>query len=255
MKKLILIALLSCALALTLNAQVSVEVINGASFDRGAPVAPGSYAQVWGAYDGFPTENAAATPLPTELGGVSVTIDGVAAPLYAVTPQVCAFVVPQAVTAGRHTINVMQSGATVGSGSIDISAVAPGIFFNNQVVPGENAGGVRRAEDAEFALPATPASRGGTIVIALTGQGATVDNPVADGSAPDGAGSTTTIEPEVYISSLKAQVTFSGLMPLFPGVWQINAVVPNENFVRGMVPLVVTYNGRASDSVVFWVAE
>jgi uncharacterized protein (TIGR03437 family) len=255
MKQFFLVTLFSAALALTANAQVSVEVINGAGFDRGAPVAPASYAQVWGAYDGFPTESATSRPLPTTLAGVEVVVGGTPAPLYAVTPQVVAFILPQSATAGRHPIQVMRGGAVVGSGNIDISAVAPGTFFNNTAIPGEDAGGVRRAADSEFALPQTPATRGGAIIIALTGQGSMVDNLPADGTAPEGAGSTTQMTPQVYISGVQAEVSFSGLMPFFPGVWQINAVVPNESFISGRVPLVVTYNGRASNSVVFWVAE
>ena len=58
-------------------------VVNGASFAQGQPVAPGSIVSVFGASIAANTPDAAvALPLPTLLGGATVTVGGVAAPLY-----------------------------------------------------------------------------------------------------------------------------------------------------------------------------
>ena len=256
MKKLMSIALLSCALALTLHAQVPITVVNGGSFQANAPLAPGSYAQVWGDFAGFPTADGdlAQLPLATALENVEVQVNGVASPLYAVRNVVCAFTVPQAATAGQHTIQVLQNGQVIGEGVINIVDAFPGIFFA-RLADGTDVGGVKRTTDYADALEATPASRGGAIAIALTGQGTDVANPVGDGDAPAGAESTTNVQPRVFIAGVEAQVIFSGLYPFFPGLWQINAVIPDEAFISGPVPLVVTMNGIPSNQVIFWVAE
>ncbi len=239
------------ALTLSLHAQVPVTVVNGASFQPGFPIAPGSYAQVFGNFAGFPRASADLTgPLPTSLGGVQVFVQGVAAPLYATSEQVVAFVVPQAAQVGRREIQVTRDGRVVGQGRFDVFAEAPGIFFG--IVDGLNAGGVRRARDNAYALSATPAQRGGVITIALTGAGTGLSRSIPDGQAPTELVETVE-KPEVYISVDRAEVLFSGLMPLFPGLWQINARVPDKPYIAGPVPLFVRYRGMTSNPVIFWV--
>ena len=250
------IAFLLAAFAAAGYAQVPITVVNGAGFQTGAPVAPGSYAQVWGDYQGFPTENAnlGQLPLPTSLGSVEVRVDGMAAPLYAVTPIVCAFNVPSPVAKGRHQIQVLHAGQVVGQGNIDVVDAFPGIFYSP--INGIDVGGIRRATDSAYALSGTPAHRGGYIVIALTGQGPNVNQPVADGQAPAGPESTTQVTPRVFIAGVETEApSYSGLMPVYPGLWQINVRIPDKPFIKGMVPLFVTYGDLASNTVAFWVEE
>jgi len=255
MRRLITLSiLLSCIVAHTAYAQVPVTVVNGAGFQSNFPVAPGCYAQVWGDFGDIQTQNAdmSQLPLPTTLAGVQVLVDGTAAPLYAVSSQVCAFIVPQQTLFGRRAIQVTRSGQLIAQGAIDVIAEAPGVFFR-LLDDGTPAGGVRN-QNADFALETTPARRGEAIVIALTGQGTDLSAPVEDGQAPAGL-ITTNQQPKVFISGVEAQVEFSGLMPLFPAVWQINARVPDRPFISGPAPLFVTFGGVASNAVVFWVGE
>jgi uncharacterized protein (TIGR03437 family) len=77
---------------------------------------------------------------------------------------------------------------------------------------------------------------------------------VPDGDVPSGLVRTQET-PEVFISVDKAEVIFSGLSPQFPGLWQINARVPDKPYIRGQVPVYVTINGVSSNVVSFWVAE
>jgi uncharacterized protein (TIGR03437 family) len=58
----------------------------------------------------------------------------------------------------------------------------------------------------------------------------------------------------VFISVDEAEVTFSGLSPQFPGLWQVNAAVPDRPYISGQVPVVVTIDGVPSNQVSFWVA-
>jgi len=263
MKQLGLIALLMCGIALTLNAQVPVTVVSGASFKQLEPVAPGAYAQAFGNYQGFPTAQAGVDqlPLPTEIQGIQLTIEGAtsAANLYAVRPDVVAFIVPQELAPGQHTLRVLNGGQVIGEGTISVAGVFPGIFWNTGDPAGDGnktqVGGIRRSSDNSYVTPDTPAARGEVIVIPLTGQGNNVNNPVANGDAPTDASSTTTTLPRVFVSGVEATVQFSGLMPGWPGLWQVNAYVPDEAFIKGAVPLIVTFNGAPANEVIFYVAE
>lgn len=242
---------LGCGCAASLSGQVPVTVVNGASFQAAFPVAPGSYVQVFGGFTGFPRAAAdLSRPLPTTLEQVQVLVEGVPAPLYAISEQAVAFIVPQATRVGRREIRVTRAGQVVGQGRFDVISEAPGVFFG--IVDGFNAGGIRTQRN-DFALANTPARRGEVITIALTGAGVSLTKAIPDGQAP-----TELIEtlekPEVYVSVDQAEVLFSGLMPLFPGLWQINARVPDKPYISGRVPLFVRYRGVTSNAVVFWVA-
>ena len=59
--------------------------------------------------------------------------------------------------------------------------------------------------------------------------------------------------PEVYVSVAPATVQFAGLSPQFPGVWQVNAVVPDRPYVTGEVPLVILSSGVESNTSTVWV--
>lgn len=252
-----LAASLLCVLGFPVDAQ-TVEVVNAASFQRWIPVAPGSYVHVVGVLTQSVTDGAAEPPVPAALNNVQVLFDGIPGPIYALVndqydpADLVACVVPQGVQPGRRPVRVMLGGEVIGEGIVDVVPAMPGIFW----VPRHETqtGGVRRGEDNAYVEPATPATRGGVIVIALTGQGTEVNNPVPDGFAPDGGESTTKKLPRVFVAGVEAEVQFSGLMPVFPGLWQINAVVPDKPFIKGLVPLLVTYEGLAANQVAMWVA-
>ena len=64
------------------------STVNAASY--GAPqlpsIAPGSIATIFGSNLATDTVAATSTPLPNQLGGTTVTVDGVRAPLFYVSP-------------------------------------------------------------------------------------------------------------------------------------------------------------------------
>jgi uncharacterized protein (TIGR03437 family) len=243
--------LVAGACAAALSPAAPLAVVNGASFQTGFPVAPGSYAQVWGDFGNVPQVSAdlARLPLPVSLADVEVLVEAMPAPLYAVSSQVIAFLVPQSTAAGRRTIQVRRAGQVIGEGFFHVLPEAPGIFF--AVIGGLHAGGVRNQRGA-FALADAPARRGEVITVALTGAGTALTQAVGDGRAPEGIVETVD-KPEVYAGVDACEVLFSGLMPLFPGLWQINVRVPDKPYLRGPVPLFVRYRGMTSNAVVFWV--
>ena len=83
------------------------------------------------------------------------------------------------------------------------------------------------------------------VTIWLTGQGK-VDNPPPDGTAPGGTIPTHSL-PTVFIGGVSAQVLFSGLSPQYPGLWQIDAVVPSTTLPAINTSVVVMLDGYQSN--------
>jgi uncharacterized protein (TIGR03437 family) len=71
-----------------------------------------------------------------------------------------------------------------------------------------------------------PAKPGDLVIVYATGLGA-VDVPIADGQASTDQTRNTLIKPTVMVGGLAANVLFSGLTPQYPGVNQLNVIVPN----------------------------
>lgn len=231
----------------------SPATINGARFELRFPVSPGAYAQTYGSFAGVPETFAQSVPLPAELGGTQVFIDGRPAGLYAVSSTVVSYVVPFQTPAGRVAGRVVRDGQELGTFQVDVLPVSPGIF--HVLEDPLKQGGILN-QDSVYAIQNAPARRGQVIQIFATGQGAALSGSVADGAVPPaGTLINTTTAPDVHISVDKAQVIFSGLSPQFPGLWQINAVVPDKDYIRGQVPVFVSLDGVSSNVVSFWVAE
>ncbi|MFN0119068.1 MAG: Ig-like domain repeat protein [Blastocatellia bacterium] len=106
--------------------------VSAANFD-GARISPGQILAIFGLRLSDVTEAATATPLPTTLGNVSVTIKdsaGVSRPaamLY-VSPGQVNVVMPEASADGRAVISFMTNGRERSAGEITVFQVAPGLF-------------------------------------------------------------------------------------------------------------------------------
>ncbi len=80
--------------------------------------------------------------------------------------------------------------------------------------------------------------------------------PADDGAAaPQDRLIETTTQPRAYVSTIEAQVQFSGLAPGLVNAWQINVFVPDTSFISGQVPVLVDMGGFKSNLVSIWVAE
>jgi uncharacterized protein (TIGR03437 family) len=93
-----------------------------------------------------------------------------------------------------------------------------------------------------------PARRGHTIQVFLNGLGP-VDRQLASGEpAPAGTLVRTFSNPTITIGGVPATVQFSGLAPGFPGLNQIDVVVP-PNAPTGVQQLVVANGGVSAPAV------
>jgi len=244
MSKLVLVFCL-----MTAGLQAQVAVVNSASFAPGQPVTTGSWAAAFGSFSGVITTAAATMPLPNTLAGVKVTIEGVDAPLSDVRQSQITFLVPGSITAGVHPI-VVTTPAGNTTGTIRVISSAPGLFVKDSANPPRaaavNADGTENSSSS-------PARRGDAISLYGTGPGAFLQ-PFVDGAAPGRSPLVNTKStPQVFIDGIEAKVSFSGLSPEFPGVWQINVTIPSDGFVAGKVPVRVFMDGVDSNEVGIFV--
>lgn len=215
-------------------------IVNSASFT--GPAAPGALVSIFGENLARGVQPAAAAPLPTSLGGATVFINGLPAPmLYASSGQIN-FQLPL-IGPGAASMSVERDGVSSDPIGFEVAPSVPGIFawVENQ--------GVIQNEDYTLNDPGNPARRGRPIIIWATGPGRVIPAVPAGQATPAAPLSKTPGDPLATIGGLPARVLFSGLAPGFVGVWQINAVVP-ENAPEGDdIPLQVSINGAVSNTV------
>jgi len=219
--------------------QISVNgVVNAASF--GPPISAGSLATVFAANVTGVTASAS-EPLPNSLADVSVSVNGVNAPLLYVTSTQVNFQVPWATVQGLASVAITVNGVVSNSVTVPIVTAAPGLFSYGS--------GRAVVQNFDFTLnsPSNPAKAGSTIMAYLTGSGA-VNPPIADGApAPTTPLINITSPHSATIGSASAQVSFAGLAPGFVGLVQMNIVVPS-GLAKGDYPLTVTIAGQQSNS-------
>jgi uncharacterized protein (TIGR03437 family) len=211
---------------------------NAASF--AAKISPGELASVFGTGFGGVT-NQPDTPLPTSVSGVSVNVNGKAAPIYYLSPTQINFQVPWSTTTGTATVTVTVNGGASNAVSVPVSTAAPGLFY----LPS----GAAIVQNSDYTLndPTNPAPRGGTIIAYLTGSGP-VSPAQFDGAPVSPSVLVNMTSPySATIGSATAQVTFAGLAPYFVGLVQMNIVVP-ASLSPGVYPLTVTVANDTSNS-------
>jgi uncharacterized protein (TIGR03437 family) len=220
-------------------------IVNAASFAAG-PVAPGSFIALFGQSLAQATAIANSSPLPVLLDGVSLTINGIPAPLYYVSPSQINAQVPFEVAPGNATAVLTTGGSALPGVPLTVQAVAPGLFANASGFV------VARNQDGSVNSAGNPAAAGSVITAYGTGEGA-VSNPVPTGGAgPTSPLSMVMAAVTATIGGQTAVVSFAGLAPRLVGVFQVNIQVPN--LPPGTYPVAVTIGGVASNSALVGVS-
>jgi uncharacterized protein (TIGR03437 family) len=219
-------------------------VVNAGRFTP--QVSPGALASIFGS--NIASANASASlPLPLTLGGVSVTVNGKAAPVLFVSPGQVNFQVPWETATGTATV-VINNGRTSNSVTVTVLTAGPGLFTYGS--------GRAVVQNSDFSLNASnnPAKVGSTIVAYLTGSGP-VSPAVATGAiSPTSPLAQVTSSNAASIGGASAQVAFAGLAPGFVGLLQVNIVVP-ASLATGDYPLIVSINNEPSNSATVSVTK
>jgi uncharacterized protein (TIGR03437 family) len=215
-------------------------VTSGAS-NLSGPVAPGEVIVIWGSGLG-PTPlvqyQADANGLvPGSLGGTSVYVNGVLAPVvYASANQVAA-VVPFGINGSLSQLYVQSQNVTSAPFNLSVAGQIPGIFTLNGSGTGQAA--AINNKDGSINGAAHPAKVGDYVQIYITGAGQT--SPAGtDGLINPGPGPVPVGEVKVTIGGQTATVNFAGGAPgAVAGVIQVNAQIPAGVTAGGAVTVVV----------------
>jgi uncharacterized protein (TIGR03437 family) len=222
--------------SILINAAPNVDsvdsVVNAAWFAANQPVAPGSLVAIFGTGIGPAAGAVPSGPSADTLAGVSVTFNGIPAPLLYVSARQINAQVPWEISGDADVIVTTSAGSTPPF-KVASAPIAPGVFAY--------ASGQALAfnPDGSMAGPSNPALAGETLTVFANGLGP-VTPAIADGAASGDAvrmaGST-----PVFIAGVACDVTFAGLSSTLVGVNQLSVVVPAG--VHGVVPLLINAGG------------
>ncbi len=222
-------------------------VVNAASFAPPThPISGGAMLSLFGTGLADSTAAPSVTPLPTQLNGVSVTINGIAAPLFFVSAGQINLQTPFAVQGQTADIIVTNNGQSSPPVQVPVAPTSPGIFSLQQTGFGP---GIVTHADFSLVTAQNPARLGEVVIIFLTGMGAV--NP----SFPDGAAGpvnplSRTTDPNISVlfGGETGTVFFSGAAPGFVGLYQLNARIPSTG-VTGSVPVAIQTSNAFTDFV------
>jgi uncharacterized protein (TIGR03437 family) len=176
-------------------------------------------------------------PLPLTLGGVSATVDGVAAPLYYVSPGQINVQIPYEIGAGVAILAINNNGR-IATLPFPVAMTAPGLF--------------PLAFDNSTGKPAQSTAPGKVLLLFMTGEG-DVTPTLATGATPP-FNSTPSKYPvprlpvTVTVGGVPAQVLFQGVPNGLAGATQIDFTVPAAAPL-GPQQVIVTVGGVAASPV------
>ena len=231
-----------------LSAQTTA--VSAAAFELSRPLAPGSIVALFGDFPVSEPQTAQSIPLPTQLAGIRVLVEGREAGLYAVFPTQINFRIPLETEAGAELsaaeIVVESEGMMTAQAPVRMRDVSPAIFTLD-AADAFRPGAVLN-QDNSVNGPDNPASPGEILQIFAMGQGQELIAP--GGEQPP----RTSVLPLVWFRTWSSEALASVLPEGLPGMWQINARVPEDaDLPEGPSPIVVTADGVQSNMVSVWI--
>ena len=216
--------------------------------DYTSPVSPGSLVSIFGSNLAPQEAQASAIPLPATLAGVSVSFNGVVAPLLYVSPgQINAQFPWEISSISSVTVVVNNNGLASAPQDVQVSPYSPGVFaLQGHAIAIHLDGSLAAPEGSLAPIRSYPAMPGETLAILATGLGP-VNPPGITGNNSLDRQRQTIATTDVRMGGALAQdVPFAGLSPQFAGVYQVNAVVPPGVPSGDAVPLEILIGGRTS---------
>lgn len=218
------------------------STVNAASFTSG--VAPGALVSIFGRLLATGDDRATSLPLPADLVGTTVTVNGQRLPLLFVSRNQINAQMPYDVT-GAATLRIIAPGGATES-PITISEPAPAIFSTTEQLGDRPA--VIHA-NGTLVTPASPAAPDETVIVFLTGLGRPNGGTLAAGqAAPSSPLLTVTGPVEGQFNSISMTPSFAGLAPGFAGLYQVNVQVPPA-LTTGTHALRIIARGVTSNTV------
>jgi uncharacterized protein (TIGR03437 family) len=209
-------------------------------------VAPGGLISVYGQQMSPVNLATSQIPLPTALGDSCLSVNGTPVPLLYVSGQQINAQLPSNVS-GNGTMSIHSPAGISNNFYFTVSPTAPSVFQSGAAGPLTGLATILRADNNQFVTPTNPLHPGDSVVIYLTGMGATTPQ-VADGRpAPTLPLAQAMAQPSVTLGGAALNVAYAGLAPGEVGVYQINASVP-FGVPQGMtVPLVISQGAGSTE--------
>jgi uncharacterized protein (TIGR03437 family) len=235
-------------------------IVNTAGIPSTAAIAPGGLVSIFGSNLAAAMALSDSVPLSTTVGGVGVTINGVAAPIQYASPNQINIQAPWnlAVTDSSGPAQVVVTNAGTGSAAVavTVAASAPAVYaIGGQAIAVNPDGSLAAPANSIPGFTTHPAKIGdGGLTIFATGLGA-VDTPLADGAISSDQTRNTLAKPTVLIGGVAATVTFAGLSPQFPGVNQINVTIAAGTPTGNAVAVQVQVGGISSNLATIAVSQ
>jgi uncharacterized protein (TIGR03437 family) len=208
-------------------------VSNAISYKPAA--SPGEILALFGSQLSGTVQEASTQPLPFTLGGVSATVNGIAAPLYYVSPNQLNIQVPYETGAGPAVVGVNNNGNIAGF-QFQVTPTAPAIV----------------ADAAGMVVPTGTVAQGKIATLYMTGDGDVTPALVTGASPATGTPVGSLPHPlspvTVTVGGTQAFLQFIGIVPGVVGLTQVNFVVPSSAPV-GNQPVVATVGGVSSPAV------
>jgi uncharacterized protein (TIGR03437 family) len=196
--------------------------------------APGQLIAVYGSNLVATQQIAGIQPLPLTMNGASATVNGVAAPLWFVSPVQVNLQIPYETSAGPAVLG-MNNGGQIASFQFNVAPTAPGIFASNGSL-----------------VPYATGQQGQEIVAYITGDG-DVTPTLATGASPPSFLTLSQLPASrqpltLTVGGQQATIVFDGIVSGLIGVTQLNFNIPS-NVPTGVQPVVVTVGGVSSAPV------
>ena len=221
--------ILQLDLAAAPAAPTVASVVN--AFSLGPQLSPGALAIIFGSNFGSGPAS-----------GVTVSVGGKPAYIFAVNPTQVNVQIPYEVSPGATNLTVAVNGAGSAPFSLTLATYAPVIL----TASGAGSGPAKILTSKNVLVtPAAPAGPGDNLTIFATGLGPT--SPATPTGVMTGSNPLATT-PTVTVGGVAAKVLYSGSAPNSGGAIQINFTVPSG--VQGTQPLVLTIGGVSSSASV-----
>jgi uncharacterized protein (TIGR03437 family) len=207
-------------------------------------LAPGAIASIYGSNLAASPQQAQSQPLPTTLGGVTVTLKDangglLAAPLFYVSPNQVNWLVPSGAASGISTVTLANGKATF-SGTAMLASTAPGLYTANQTGQGPAAAQVTNGQTYTDTFQCSSAGNCTLIPIDVSSQPYVILYGTGFRAAAQSNVS-------VRIGNIDAPVTFAGAQGAFAGLDQVNVALPAVLKGRGQLVVTITVNGQATN--------
>ena len=262
---------LTLGLPVILLAQPSIQpkgILNALGYQN--QLAPDTVFVIFGSGLGPAAIQTASAPYPSSLAGTSVTfilqpggVPVTAKMVYSVGTQI-AGVLPSSATPGTYAVSVTYQGQSSPPETVTVVPRSLGIATSNsggtgaaQATIGNVSGGISLARMTAgstnfggYNWTLTPAHPGDEIVLWGTGGGADSANDTGGSSGDQTAAGNFTVS----VAGTTVVPLYSGTSSGYPGLWQVNFVVPANAAADCFAPVTVTGGGVPSNSVTIAIA-